>query len=294
MSSYLGILGDPAKLEKYPDDFYNILKSKKSDNLFHLIGASEKDVTRQNYQDMYYRFEMSLKNIEFANFNLFNFSENPKDFSSRIGLFPSAANQLISGPNFVFAPYPANSNSRYLKIKAKITISVFNKFSKHNLIKVAYFPLGGKAAERTKSHISDIELLRLKFRNAYTNSWFNWIYLEAGSGEELLDPDIIENILSFNKNEILQDYNNQINSLSSKLNDIEKIIIPNTIYGGGIDTPSKLKSLLEPRGSDPVLVPECIIIGNVSENNISDTYDIIDVFDELNQVPALKINRFND
>ncbi len=294
MSSYLGILGDPAKLEKYSNDFYNILKSKNSDKLFHLIGASERDVTRQNYQEMYNKFELALKDIKFPNFNLFSISRSPQDFRSRIGLFPSASNQLISGPDFVFAPYPANSNSRYLKIKAKITISIFDKFSKYSLIKVAYFPLGGKAADRTKSHFSDLDLLRLKFRNAFNNAWFNWIYLEAGSGEKLLDPEKVENILSYNKNKLLQDYKDIINSTSSKLNDIEKIIIPNTIYGGGINSPSKIKSLLEPRGSDPILVPECIIIGNVSENNISDTYDIIDVFEELNQVPGFKINRFSE
>lgn len=289
LKSYLGILGDPAKLEKYSDDFYGILKSKNSEYLFHLIGASERDVTKKNYQDMYNKFKLALGNTKFLDFNLFRISKNSKNFRSRIGLFPSGVNQLILGPDFVFAPYPANSNSRYLKFKARYTISIFSRLSKHNLVKIAYFPIGGKAAERTKSNSNDLDKLRFKFKDAFENSWFDWIYLEAGSGEELLEPEIVESIIAFDRNQVIKDFMNKLTSNLST--NIEKIIIPNTIYGGGINSPAKIKSLLEPRGSEPIIVPECIIIGNVSEKNISVTYDIIDIFEELNQIPSYKPNR---
>ena len=38
---YLGILGDPAKEELYPDEFFEILKWDESHSTFALIGASE-------------------------------------------------------------------------------------------------------------------------------------------------------------------------------------------------------------------------------------------------------------
>jgi hypothetical protein len=46
---------------------------------------------------------------------------------------------------------------------------------------------------------------------------------------------------------------------------------------------------LEPKGSEPIIIPECVIIGNISEENISTTYEIIEVFDELNELSTMKI-----
>lgn len=287
MNSYLGILGDPAKIEKYSEEFYQILKSEFAKNVFHLIGASEYTVTNQDYQDMYNLFKLTLHNQSFDNFNLFGKFENTNKFNARIGLFPSHQNQLIKGPSFIFAPYPANSKSRYLKLRARIVISLFQRFSEHNIVKIAYFPLGGKAAERTKSiQNSDYQVLTGNFHNAMKNNWFDWTYLEAGSGELHIDSDILQSILS--NNNLKKTYSV---SLKHKIKDkeIQRLVLPNSIYGGGIKSPSILRQILEPKGSESIIIPECVIIGNISEENISTTYEIIEVFDELNELSTMKI-----
>ncbi|MCE7735770.1 MAG: hypothetical protein GPJ54_12890 [Candidatus Heimdallarchaeota archaeon] len=287
MNPYLGILGDPAKIEKYSEEFYQILKSEYANNVFHLIGASEYNVTKQDYQDMYNRFELTLKNQSFDKFELFGKYEGATKFNGRIGLFPSHQNQLIKGPSFIFAPYPANSQSRFLKLKAKFMISLFQRFSKHNIIKIAYFPLGGKAAERTKSPLKiNFELLTDNFHNAIRDKWFDWTYLEAGSGELHIDPDTLRSIFSNNR---LKKINSNNVKHKTKGSDVQRIILPNSIYGGGITSTSILRQILEPKGSEPIIIPESVIIGNVSEENISTTYQIIEVFEELNALPTMKI-----
>ncbi|MHA2028150.1 MAG: hypothetical protein ACW99A_02670 [Candidatus Kariarchaeaceae archaeon] len=280
---YLGVLGDPAKLHKYSEEFYEILKSEFSNNVFHLLGASEYDVTNKDYQSMYGNLHNVLNNYSFPKFDLFGSTDNNTKFNSRVGLFPSHRNQLIPGPNFVFAPFPSISSSLYLKLQARITITLFHKFSKYNIIKIGYFPFGGKAAERTKSYDNNNTTeIQKQFSKTLGNKWFNWVYLEAGSGETHMDPAMIQSIIS-------DRYTSKFHSfLGKRDDDVRRHIIPKTIYGGGINSPTILRKLLEP-GSESIYVPECVIIGNISEKNISVTYDIIETFNELNSIPTKRI-----
>jgi len=287
LKSYLGILGDPAKIEKYSEEFYSILNSEHANHVFHLIGASEYDVTNRDYQEMYNRFKSVLINQSFHKFDLFGKFEDAKKFNGRIGLFPSHQNQLIDGPSFIFAPYPANSKSQYLKLKAKITISLFQRFSKFNLVKIAYFPLGGKAAERTKSTlINNFDNLAYDFHNRLRKKWFDWAYLEAGSGQSHVNPDILQSILSKYQLKGIESKNIE---REIKNGDVQRLILPKSIYGGGITSPSILREILEPKTSEPIIIPECVIIGNVSEDSISTTYKILEVFDELNKLSTARI-----
>lgn len=277
MTIYLGILGDPAKLERYNDEFYSILKTEENNHIFHLIGASEQDVTTSNYQEMYELFKKKLEKQEFDDFTLFGKNPHGKKFNARIGLFPSHQNQLIKGPGFVFAPFPANSKSRYLKIRARITISLFKKFSNYNITKIAYFPLGGKAAIRSKSNVDvNLEQLKTNFHKSLTNKWFDWSYLEAGSGQKVMNHETIQYIFSNTQNS-----NRMKSIMNNHSGDIEQIILPRAIYGGGITSSSILQEILEPKNGEPILVPQSIIIGNISEENISTTYQIIEKFNEL-------------
>ena len=278
-STYVGVLGDPAKIDLYSEEFYSLLLGDNSNIIFHLIGASESDVNHEDVNQMYIEFQNilakeSLKPLEIL--------PKPKKihnhFSSRIGLFPSQRNQVVDGPNFIFAPYPINSKSKYLKIKSKITISLYSKFSSHNVLPLAYSPIGGKAAERAKSYQFDQKQLINQFKGARKNSWFEWFYLEAGSGEKKLKTSTIQEILRVQHEVVNKKLTTQQKRESSNHS---RIIVPQSIYGGGIRTKNDIDEILS-INDETKYVPQCIILGNISETDVNKTYQLIDRVNELN------------
>lgn len=266
MKTYLGILGDPAKLGKYNDSFYSLLDFDTTNSVFYLLGASERDVGKSEYRAMYLKLRSSLEKSNVQPLNLFT---NAKDINSRIGLFPSSPNHIISGPGFILAPYPANSSSYYLKYKARFLIKILSPFVKAKINPIAYFPFGGKAANRTRANLSlSIEEITKLFQKYRANKWFKWYYLEAGSGEEILDNSTIQSILR-----------SQLKNFDHKKH-AKHHIVPRSIYGGGIKDIRTLDSILLPRENN--FVPHCIIVGNISEDDISVTIKMIERLTEIN------------
>ncbi len=265
MKVYLGILGDPAKLSKYDDKFYSLLQYDTTGSIFYLLGASEKDVTKEDYQKMYDKLINALNIINPHPIDIFT---NDKSVNSRIGLFPSSHRHLLKGPSFVFAPFPANSTSKLLKLKSKLIINLMKPFVKLKLVTIAYFPQGGKAAYRTKAdlNLTEYQLIEL-FKKYKSKSWFQWYYLEAGSGEKFLDLKTIQSVL---KTQIKED---------NKYQDIP-LIVPKSIYGGGIIDIKVLNSILTVEKDK--LIPNCIIIGNISEENIDITIEMVKRINEFN------------
>ncbi len=274
MKVHIGILGDPAKLDLYDERFYSLSKRDDTQSLFYLLGASERDVKKSDYNLMFNKFIPHLdSNTDYKN----PFDQSLKGKYSRVGLFPSSAAHLIKGPEFVLAPFPYNSRSTYLRFKSQFLRILLTPFTKKSIIPLAYFPLGGKAAERTGETIyHEIDDLAKLFYKARKESNFSWYYLEAGSGEKKLLLTDIEKIL-------LAQYKalNGISFVSQDyvVGDIK--IVPNTIYGGGITSVEMVEEILYP-DTDSKLIPNCLVIGNISENDIDTTINII-----------LSVNKFN-
>ncbi|MCH8909054.1 MAG: hypothetical protein IH840_18390 [Candidatus Heimdallarchaeota archaeon] len=275
----LGILSDPAKSNLYEQDFFSILKTYQQDFIFHLIGASERDVTKKQYQEMYSRFHNNLKDLKFTSVFQGHRLKN-KHFSSRVGLFPASINHLIKGPQFIFGPYPINSQSRYLKFKSKVSINLVRPFISGKIFKIGYCPFGGKAFDRTRAFpdMTDNDIYKL-FYKAQKNSWFDFFYLEAGSGESNLRQNQIQSFLSG-----LQDSagakTGDSRSNTSKLTG--NLVIPRSIYGGGITNVEALCDILRCNQVEG-LIPETIIIGNISEKDVRTTFQIIEKVSELNE-----------
>ncbi len=265
MPIHLGILSDPAKYDLYSNEFYEIFAVFQN-TTFSLIGASEKYLKKQDIVNMYNRVEESMqKRKHFSPIN--NITNSKPTPTSYIGLFPSSTNHLIKGPKFVFAPIPINSKSGYLKMKAKVATWVVSKTNKAKIIPVAYHPMGGKAADRTladKNH--DEVLISKRFEAAVSNNFFKLYYLEAGSGQQKLNSKIISRYLT------------TVNKRSKS-----GTVVDRAIYGGGIKSKKDIEEILYAKTSDKKLVPQIIIVGNISEINISETYKIAEVVADFNK-----------
>ena len=283
VSSYIGILGDPAKLDLYGDEFYDILNYDESNSCFYLIGASENDVTKNQYKQMYDLLQAQLLNSKYPPIKHLSGST---DFRSRIGLFPSSSTHLIKGPSFSFAPFPVNSKSWYLKFKSRFLSKILRPVLPFAVRTLAYVPQGGKAAMKTKAEPIQLETLPQIFENLRTTDKFDWYYLEAGSGEEFIPSDIINKVLNAQFVSIGQKSRKTI----SEYENFDRIIIPNFVYGGGIRTKAQIKLLLDPSEENPKLIPEIIIVGNLSEENISKTYELVDLVGELNELKTATVN----
>ena len=274
MKVHIGVLGDPAKLELYDDRFYSLAKWDDTQSLFYLLGASERDVKKSDYNLMFKKLNLQIdSSTDYKN----PFDQSMKGQYSRVGLFPSSAAHLIDGPEFVLAPYPYNSRSAYLRFKSQLLRILLTPLTKKSIIPLAYFPLGGKAAERTNAKIfHEIDNLAKLFYKARKENKFSWYYLEAGSGEKKLLLTDIEKIL-------LAQYKalNGIGFASSDYVVGDNKVIPNTIYGGGITSVDMVEEILYPN-TESKLIPNCLVIGNISENDIETTINII-----------LSVNKFN-
>ena len=89
------------------------------------------------------------------------------------------ANQQDEG--FVFAPFPYNSRSIYLKFKALLLRTLLRPFVNLKIIKLAYFPLGGKAEKKTHAKVElSIQDLAKLFYKARMRNKFDW-YVQAHS-----------------------------------------------------------------------------------------------------------------
>jgi heptaprenylglyceryl phosphate synthase len=275
MKVYIGILGDPAKIELYDERFYTLIQKDETQSLFYLLGASERDVKKSDYQLMYDKLDTYLHSEnDFIN----PFNQSVRGQNSRVGLFPSSAAHLIDGPGFLLAPFPYNSRSDYLRFKSQFLRKILTPFVKMSVIPLAYFPLGGKAAERTKAKLyPEINELAKLFYKARIENKFSWYYLEAGSGEQKLSSTDIEKIL-------LAQYN-ALNGIAfgSPTTGSEIKIIPNSIYGGGITTVEMVEEILYPN-TESKLIPNCMVIGNISENNIEMTSSIIKSVNKFNKL----------
>ena len=261
MKVHLGILADPAKIDLYSEDFYRIFEIQ--DDNFALLGASERFVTKRRYKKMYKKILYHMKK-----------RKNPpyipgltpekyrKSFDSAIGLFPSSTQHLIRGPKFIFAPIPINSTSNYLLFKAKFLTKLLSPFLKAEIYPLAYHPMGGKAARRTKADTTlDPQTIKQRFIDARKDPFFKWFYIEAGSGEQRMDENLIQEIL-------------KVQVFDGKGN---PTIIPNAIYGGGIKSVEDIKTILNNR-----YLPQAIVVGNISEEDPKVTYKILEYVQEFN------------
>lgn len=275
MKVHIGILGDPAKLELYDDRFYSLVQKDETQSLFYLLGASERGVKKSDYKLMFDRLKSHLNSDDtYKN----PFKQSLTGHNSRVGLFPSSAAHLIDGPSFVLAPFPYNSRSFYLRFKSQFLRILLTPFTKKSIISLAYFPLGGKAAERTKAKkYPEIDELAKLFYTARRENKFSWYYLEAGSGEKKLLSNDIEKIM-------LAQYKalNGYAFTSSGVVDGEIKIIPNSIYGGGINSVEMIKEILYPNTVSR-LIPHCLIIGNISEIDVEMTMSIIKSVNKFNK-----------
>lgn len=189
-------------------------------------------------------------------------------FESAIGLFPSSTQHLIRGPKFIFAPIPINSTSSYLLFKAKFLTKLLSPFLRAEIYPLAYHPMGGKAAKRTKADTSlNPEIIKQRFVKARMDPFFKWFYLEAGSGQQKMDDKIIQELLeaqASNKSEF-------------------PIIVPNAIYGGGIRSVEDIKSILNNK-----FIPQVIVVGNISEEDPEITYKILEYVQGYNQKSSIR------
>lgn len=287
MHTYLGILGDPAKFHQYDPDFYRFLTTEGASSIFYLLGASEDDVNRTQVRKMYQRIVQPT-----GQFDPIPGLSSPtlQTARSRIGLFPSSLSQLIRGPSFAFGSVPVNSTSRYLKMKSNLLQFALSPFLPFITRKVAYFPLGGKAAAKTRAKPIDHRQLPQLFFQLREQSNYDWYYLEAGSGQEALSPDQINMCLAEQARAILNlspaDFDLKISELPPKT----RIVVPRTIYGGGINDPSIIRALLAHTGESPKFVPRFVIVGNVSEEDITLTYRIFEELRQLNNEPVTAID----
>ena len=255
---YLGILGDPAKIELYPEEFYKFLNYDETKSCYYLLGASERDVTKDAFALMYQSIKDETRGGFFP--PIPSLTEGlSNNFTSRVGLFPSSASHLINGPEFTFSPYPINSTSNWLRFKSRFLTHVLQPFVKIKIIPLGYHPMGGMAAQRTLADTTfDPQLISNRFIKAHRSRYLRWLYLEGGSGEEFMGIDRIEQIL---------------HPLSNKDGVLESFI-----YGGGINHPRMVEEIFSMSS-----VPQSIVVGNISESNITLTYDILDKVVELNE-----------
>jgi heptaprenylglyceryl phosphate synthase len=260
---HVGILGDPAKIELYNSEFYKFLTWDNTQSSFYLIGASEKVVPKKNIKEMYQLIDKSNQKI----LPVPNLTKKAKGVNSRIGLFPSSTKHLIKGPGFSFAPYPINSTTKKYKIQSRVLKFLLTPFLPFEVVTLAYHPMGGKAAERVRADTNkDINKINNRFLQAKKNNYINWLYLEGGSGEQFLGQKMIQSVLAtISKDYIInQDENNTI-------------IVPNSIYGGGITSITQLNEILSNK-----LIPQCIILGNISEENVNVTYTLVETIQTFN------------
>jgi heptaprenylglyceryl phosphate synthase len=236
---------------------------------------------------MYLNLMDHIGNIQFTPLPRLNGSQR-RDAPGRIGLFPSSASHLIRGPSFIFAPFPINSTSRYLKFKSKFLNFILSPILSHKVLNLAYFPLGGKAASKTlaNSQHSEEEIGRI-FQDIRHDHWFDYYYLEAGSGQKFLSDNFIQNILAHQASALLDQPVSQLHEAFEQL-ESSRYIVPGSIYGGGIRTVEQIDQILGIQNT-PKLIPEIIVIGNISEENISETYNILDRFQELDTIETADI-----
>ena len=276
---YIGILGDPAKLSLYTDEFYEIIKWDTTETCFGLIGASEKDVKKQDFKKMFDKFQKKLGHETFRSHIPFLTNRFSKNFSAKIGLFPSSISSLIRGPGFSFAPFPINSQSQYLKLKSRVLSFTLSPFLPFKVVPLAYHPLGGKAAEKTKADTKiNVKKIIKRFVTARKSSYFKWSYLEGGSGEKFLNPEIVEQVLN-----AVYCFDKAAKKRVFEFDDY--IVVPRIVYGGGITDPEKAETIMTKLQNQKGkrIFPQCLIIGNLSEQNVKMTYKVIERVLELNE-----------
>ncbi len=258
---HLGILADPAKIDLYSEEFYQIFEIE--DDNFALLGASERFVTKRRYKKMYKKILHHIKKRDNPPYIPGLTPEKYKNsFDSAIGLFPSSTQHLIRGPKFIFAPIPINSTSNYLLFKAKFLTKLLSPFLKAEIYPLAYHPMGGKAAKRTKADTNpDPETIKQRFIDARNDPFFKWFYIEAGSGQQRMNKNLIQDILE------AQAMNG--NSYPT--------IVPNAIYGGGIKSVEDVKTILSNK-----YIPQAIVVGNISEEDPKITYKILEYVKKFN------------
>jgi len=294
VKNHIGVLGDPAKLDLYPEEFYQLLSWDESHSTINLIGASEDDVSKSHYKKMFNKFSQFKTTQHFAEIAGLT---DPRltSFESRIGLFPSSASHLIKGPSFALAPVPVNTRSWYLKFKSNFLQLILKPFLPFLIRKLAYFPLGGKAASKTQAdtELGSQEISEI-FYQIRREDKFDWYYLEAGSGQDILPVDLISKVLRSQAQALTALTETDLRQRLDGLSNGSRIIVPRSIYGGGITTVQQLHDILVPQKNEVKLVPQLVIIGNISEEDISRTYDLVDEISRINEYPTFAIDSLTD
>lgn len=316
----IGLLGDPAKKELYKKLYYELIgtygsKEHKEPFAYALLGASERDVTRLDYEKMYSMFQKINSEKKFVNQKQFSGedrllrimrpisrrkAQEKTDVGARIGLFPSSASHVIKGPSFILAPIPINTLKHKYYYKAYFLSSFLRNIRvDYQIANLAYHPLGGKAAERTQASSlhkkPSIEKMAFNFYQARKSRMFDWYYIEAGSGEHALSRKELEELLwsqlAYIKGEKFKEYRNGnfkkkiMKKLEEEGLDQATIQVPNVMYGGGIKTKEIFQTLMDTKWeSEGVrLEPSSVVVGNLSEENVAETEEICKELEKMNK-----------
>lgn len=317
----IGLLGDPAKKELYSKIFYDLIGTYGSEEhkepfAYALLGASERDVTKLDYEKMYSTFQKNNLGKKFSCQKQFRGEERlprilkainrkkiqgKKDVGARIGLFPSSASHLVNGPSFILAPIPINTLKSKYYYKAYFLSSFLRIILlDYQIVNLAYHPLGGKAAERAKASSlhgrPTMEKMAFNFYKARKSGMFDWYYIEAGSGEHSLSRMELEELLwsqlAYVKGSTFTDYRSgmfkkrMVKTIEEKgLNKIT-IQVPNVLYGGGIKTKEIFQELMDTKWEESGtirLVPSSIVVGNLSEEDVTETEIICQEMENFNK-----------
>jgi len=317
----IGLLGDPAKKELYSKLYFDLIgkygsEEHKEPFAYALLGASERDVTKHDYETMYSTFQKNNLERKFSNQKQFNGEERlprilkaivrkkiqtKKDVGARIGLFPGSASQIINGPSFILAPIPINTLKSKYYYKAYFLSSLLrNVLLNYQIINLAYHPLGGKAAERTHASSlikkTTINKIASNFYQARRSGMFDWYYIEAGSGEHSLSRNELEDLLwsqlAYVKGATFNEYRSgdfkkrTIKKIEEKGSDKVTIQVPNVLYGGGIKSKEIFQMLMDSKWEESGtvrLVPSSMVIGNLSEEDVSETEKVCQEMENFNQ-----------
>ncbi len=317
----IGLLGDPAKKGLYSKLYYDLIgkygsKEHEEPFAYALLGASERDVTKLDYEKMYTSFQKNNLEKKFSYLKQFRGEERlprilktisrkkiqaKNDVGARIGLFPSSAGHLINGPSFILAPIPINTLKPKYYYKAYFLSSILRNIKlKYQIINLAYHPLGGKAAERTQASSllkkTTIEKMAYNFFQARKSGMFDWYYIEAGSGENSLSRKELEELLwsqlAYIKGATFKEYRTglfkkrMIKKIEEKSMNKITIQVPNVLYGGGIKSKEIFQMLMDTNWEESGtvrLVPSSIVVGNLSEEDVTETEKICQEMEKFNK-----------
>ncbi|MHA1911188.1 MAG: hypothetical protein ACTSYA_05785 [Candidatus Kariarchaeaceae archaeon] len=317
----IGLLGDPAKKELYSKIYYDLIgtygsKEHEAPFAYALLGASERDVTKIDYEKMYSSFQKNNLKKKFTYQKQFIGEERlprilkainrkkiqaKKDVGARIGLFPSSARHIINGPSFILAPIPINTLKAKYYYKAYFLSSLLRNIKlEYQIINLAYHPLGGKAAERTQASSllkkTSIEKMASNFYQARKSGMFDWYYIEAGSGEHSLSRTELEELLwsqlAYVKGATFKEYRSGMfkKNMIKKLEEVSlnkiTIQVPNVLYGGGIKSKEIFQMLMDTQWEESGtvrLVPSSIVVGNLSEDDVTETEKICQEMEKFNK-----------